>query len=63
MKKYRIYEQHNVFYVEKLEKFLFWSYYSTILKNGYTSDYLEFKTLEEAKEYIKGCEIKYYNIN
>ena len=72
MDKYRIVEHHNKFYVEKLERILFWKTYlpvpdeslsldeqSSMLIHGRSPAKI-FNTLDDAKKYIKGCKKKYH---
>lgn len=66
--KYRIVECHQKFYVEVLVKILFWSYYTEIIESGTTDEYglggdiKFFDTLEDAKKFVQGCELKYHKI-
>lgn len=68
MKKedYRIVEHHYKFYVEYLEKLLWWTYYSEVMENtdefGQGGNVRFFDTLEDAKKFVEGCKIKYHKI-
>ena len=72
--KYRIVEQYNVFYVEKLTRFLFWGFFIPIsneslsemdhrymMQNGESTNKI-FYTLDDAKKYVNSCGIKYHII-
>ena len=72
MDKYRIVEHHHKFYVERLERILFWKTYIPVSDESLSLDeqhYMHlngtsptkiFNTLDDAKKYIKGCKKKYH---
>ena len=64
--EYRIVEHHYKFYVQSLNKFLWWDFYSDFMENtdafGRGGNIKFFDTLEEAKEFVEGCRIKYHEI-
>ena len=59
--KYRIVEYQYKFHVEKLVKFLWWSYYDDIKQCNQENPQI-FDTLEDAKKYIDGIKIRYHYI-
>jgi hypothetical protein len=68
MKKeeYRIVESHYKFYVERLVRILWWSFYLEVMENtdefGRGGNIKIFDNLEDARKFVEGCKIKYHKI-
>lgn len=59
--EWRIIEQHNKFYVERLSNFLFCKIYLPMWMESKSENSVRFfLTLDQAKDYIEGSKIKYH---